>query len=380
MNVSRIILELGLNRKIVLDRSFPDIKSRSQAINTVWTVFVLEQHLSYALGFSNAMQNLHPEPNFPQPVEAPFLQLMIEYASIGKQSCDALLNDKVLNAEHLSTFQDDYAYFLYRVNSWATRACENFEAFTLSDSASLGLQMVCTTLHIRANHLRTLIARAFLCSGLRNAAPPDIWTTSVEIAADTVKVLTQLDSFKQEYLFHQAQFNHFLISALDVLLFATTHKSAGVGSPSANGEELSVPADIAHKARQSSTIALARLQRLAETSVQSKYLWERVRHVASRLNFSDHLFAAAGPEAEVLPALESGIEISEHTKTVTETGIGLNSMPLAEFGLGNGENGLNFPFLSEDPTVWEFQLPSSSEADFGLPQDLGTLVNNLWMP
>jgi hypothetical protein len=66
--VSRIILELGLNRKVVLDRSFPDIKSRVQAINTMWTVFVLEQHLSYALGFSNAMPNLRLESTFPQPV------------------------------------------------------------------------------------------------------------------------------------------------------------------------------------------------------------------------------------------------------------------------------------------------------------------------
>ncbi|KIW95882.1 uncharacterized protein Z519_02947 [Cladophialophora bantiana CBS 173.52] len=380
MNVSRIILELGLNRKMVLDRSFPDIKIRSQAINTVWTVFVLEQHLSYALGFSNAMQNLHPESNFPPPVEAPFLQLMIEYASIGKQSCDALLSDKILNSEQLTTFQDDYAYFLYRVNLWATRASENFEAFTLDDSTRLGVQMVRTTLYIRANHLRTLIARAFLCSGLRNAAPSDIWITSVDVAADTIMVLTQLDSSTREYRFHQAQFNHFLISALDILLFATTHKSSGVGSPSANGEELSVPDEIAQKARQSSAAALGRLQRLAETSVQSKYLWERIRGVASRLNLSDHLFSASAPEAEALTALGPEIEISEYTKAVTETQFGGNSLSLTELGPDEGQNGLMFPFLYEDPSLWGFQLPASSEPDFGLPQDLGTLVNNLWMP
>ncbi|KIW78498.1 hypothetical protein Z517_08335 [Fonsecaea pedrosoi CBS 271.37] len=398
MNVSRIILELGLNRKMVLDRSFPDPKNRSQAINTVWTVFVLEQHLSYALGFSNAMQNLHPEPNFPQPVEAPFLQLMIEYASIGKQSCDALLNDKILNPEQLSTFQDDYAYFLYRVNLWATRASETFEVFgqgqdegEVQSSTSLGppgLSMVRTILHIRANHLKTLIARAFLCSGLRNAAPADIWVTSVDIAADTVAVLSELDSSGGEYLFHQAQFNHFLISALDVLLFATTHRSSGVGSPSANGQELVVPTEIAQKARQSSTTALARLQTLAETSIQSKYLWERVRGVVSRLNFSDNLLATTAgsgaaaaasndPETELLlPALgpENLDIIFEHTKAVTDSGVGLNSLPLTtDFGPADGETGLMFPFLSDDPAVWGFQLPSSSsDLDFGLPpHDLG---------
>jgi hypothetical protein len=67
-NVCRIIMELGLNRKIVLDRAFTDDQRRNQAINSVWTVFVLDQHLSHALGFTNALSNLRFEDNFPWPV------------------------------------------------------------------------------------------------------------------------------------------------------------------------------------------------------------------------------------------------------------------------------------------------------------------------
>jgi hypothetical protein len=66
-----MVLELGLNRDIVLARAFPDSKTRVRAINTIWTIYVLEQHLSYALGFSNAMHGLRLELDFPQPVCLP---------------------------------------------------------------------------------------------------------------------------------------------------------------------------------------------------------------------------------------------------------------------------------------------------------------------
>ncbi len=67
-NISRIIFELGLTREIVLARVFPDSKDRVRAINTIWTVFILEQHLSYALGLPNAMQGLRLDSTFPPPV------------------------------------------------------------------------------------------------------------------------------------------------------------------------------------------------------------------------------------------------------------------------------------------------------------------------
>jgi hypothetical protein len=67
-NVARIILELGLNRQIVLERSFPNMIDRAQAVNAIWTVFVLKRLLSYMLGITVAMQDLHLDPAFPGPV------------------------------------------------------------------------------------------------------------------------------------------------------------------------------------------------------------------------------------------------------------------------------------------------------------------------
>jgi hypothetical protein len=69
-NLARIILELGLNRKMVLNRTFPDPIHRFQAINTIWAAYVLNEHLSYALGLSMAMPDFHLDLSFPDPVSS----------------------------------------------------------------------------------------------------------------------------------------------------------------------------------------------------------------------------------------------------------------------------------------------------------------------
>lgn len=297
---------------------------------------------------------------------------MIEYASIGKQSCDALLNDKVLSPEQLATWQDDYAYFQYRVSMWAIHASESF----VEESSNPGIQMLRTILHLRIGHLRTLIARAFLCSGLRKAAPLDIWTTSVDIAADTVKVIVQLDTTKEEYRFHQSQLNHFLVSALDILLFATSHQATGVGSPYANGQELVISEATTREAQQSSMVALDRLRSLADTSSQSKYLWERVRGLAIRLNLIGNLLPATSamgilPTTQVPPDPRVDDMPSPLWTTMNHT------VPLTEQGSGEMDRQYVFSLPPDDLDTWSFQL--SSELDFDLPPD-PNMLNTTWMP
>ena len=364
-NISRIILELGLNRRVILERSFPNIKCRIVAINTLWTIFVLEQHLSYALGFSNAMPNLRLESDFPQPVDAPFLTLMIDYASIGRQSCDALLSDKVLRPEQLPTWQDDFAYFQYRVSLWSIRATESFP----ETDESPGVRMVRIILQLRAHHVRILVARAFLCSNFSNAAPLDIWSI-VNRAAETIQTLSQLNVCTREYCFHEAQFNHFLVSALDILLFATTHKSSGVGSPSANGEALSIPPETAQKAKDTVTVALDHLCKVARASSQSRYLWERVRAMILRLNIVDSLSPTIDGGESALPMhfTTSACSFPENSPS---TGLALDqSGPVA-----NLEPGPFMFFNPDDAASWQFQDVYSSGFDFDLTEDLSALLN-----
>jgi hypothetical protein len=276
------------------------------------------------------------------------------------------LSDKVLRPENLSSWQDDYAYFQYRVSLWSMRASESFT----DEGDNPGIDMVQTTLRLRANHLRTLVARAFLASGLREVAPLDIWTV-VDIATETIQTLIKLDASRKEYRFHQAQFNHFLVSALDILLFATTHKFSGVGSPSANGEVLSIPSETALKAQKMSMVALDRLRSLAGWSSQSRYLWDRVQAVAVRLNISENLSPATGRGETVFPVQAASISPSFAQVSASAGQAMDQSAPLIDLEPSQ----LNISFTPDDATAWAFPGGYSSGFDFDLTEDLTTLLN-----
>lgn len=299
---------------------------------------------------------------------------MIEYARIGKQACDTLLSDKDFNQQQVSNWQEDYAFFQYRLERWTVLMSNTFETSDMDQDIRPDFRIVRTILDLRANHLRILVARAFLCTGLRNAAPSDIWTTSVNIAVDSVQVFAQMDTSTQEYRFHQVQFNHFLIVALDMLLFITTHRSSICGSPSANGEQLPVPEDVVPKARQSSVVALNLLRNLAETSNHSKHLWERVRGVASRLNLSSYLFPTAADHEIYPPAMHSGSGHSGVEETAGDAGLAKHHTNV------DHHEPQNFPFTfpTGDMGTWEFHGLLSSPV-FDHLQDLGSLVDNTWI-
>jgi len=208
-------------------------------------------------------------------MNALFLNPMIEYARIGKQATDVLLGDsRDTGQQPLHSWQEKYAFLKYQLERWTQSAFIDFAPTNINNKVGVALHFARAILSLRANRLRILISRAFLCTSLRTAAPLDIWTTSGDGAANTVQTLASLDNNTMEHRFHQAQFNHFLVSALDILLFATTCGSSKCGNPSANEKEIIVTDATRVKARQYSMVTLDLLRSLAGTIHHSKYLWE----------------------------------------------------------------------------------------------------------
>ncbi|OAL20108.1 hypothetical protein AYO22_09258 [Fonsecaea multimorphosa] len=362
-NVTRIILELGLNREIVLIRSFPDASTRSWVVNTIWTIYVLERQLSYGLGVANAAQELRLEPTFPRPLGAVFLIAMAEYSRIGKQATDDLFCDgRDTGPQLLHNWRERYAFFQYQLEQWTQHTSSDLEHTSANERATAALHLVRTTLSLRANHLRTLISRSFLCTTLRDAAPPDIWTTSVDVAANTVEILVGLDNSTKEFRFHQALFNHFLITALDVLLFATTFGSSKRGNPSANGKEIIITEEAHLKARQSSLVAMNLLRALAGTTYHSKYLWERMRGVAAHLNLSSYLFSTAPGAPGVsggnaVPDLQGQAAASGPADQANTEHCPLRAEQANDLSGGQYDTDIGKPKLSrpiEDYSVWDW--------------------------
>ncbi|KAF2095117.1 hypothetical protein NA57DRAFT_59864 [Rhizodiscina lignyota] len=304
-NLTRIILELGLNRLVVLDRSFPDPSDRAQAVNTIWTVYVLDQHLSYALGLSMALRDMNLDPAFPPPVDAPYLTGMIEYARIGGPACDDLLSEIGKRRLEHAKWQESYAFFEYRLSQWEQRIDNDFQLAGDSEQVSESNQLLRTIFQLRANHLRVLIARSFLCANLRTVAPLDIWDTSVNVAANTIHMLAHLDHSGKTYRFQQTQFNYFLIACLGILLLTVTQESSKTAGPSSNGQRIPVSPPTLTKAQQSAMVALNLIYSQSESSRHSRGLWECVRRLACRLNISGYLIPS--PPSDSASGIANGM-------------------------------------------------------------------------
>ncbi|KAF2105146.1 hypothetical protein NA57DRAFT_20465, partial [Rhizodiscina lignyota] len=286
-NVARLVLELGLNREIVLNRSFPDKMTRSQAVNTIWTVFVLDQQISYALGLTTATRDLYLrlDPCFPRPTKAPYLEGMVKYAQIGAQACGSLLHESLTRQTGSSSSQEALSYFQYRLDEWCKMIETDFLFPSASERTEMWNQRLRTIFHLRANNLRIVILRCLLLGDdIQDSAPADIWDSSVQVAADIGELLATMDSLPTTCGFEKSRSNYFLIAALGLLLLAISLNLSHLESPSLVKRPLSMAPATYLKAQSIAKACLNLLRNRAESSRQSRCLWERIRVLGSRLD------------------------------------------------------------------------------------------------
>lgn len=91
------------------------------------------------------------------------------------------------------------------------------------------LRLLRVLLHLRRNHMRILIYRPDVFSARATASDSDSAFLVTEVAKDTIKILSQLNETSTLYGTYHTTFNHFLVSALAVLLLAVCHEPARFG-------------------------------------------------------------------------------------------------------------------------------------------------------
>ncbi len=225
---------------------------------------------------------------------------MIQYCRIGSQVCDSLLNEKHTGQGVPKNHQDTTSYFQYRLNDWQNAIKTRFQ-FTATDTRTDGWnQQLRTVLHLRANNLRIVIARFFLFEIRAQEGPASLVETldsSVDVAADTTRVLASMDSSPTTFSFQESQSNYFLIAALGISFFAISQNSPLLGPTSSIKKGISIGPITYQKAQQSALLGLHLLHSRAGSSRQSQRLWMRVRGLASRLNLLGILTPASTPSA-----------------------------------------------------------------------------------
>lgn len=129
-------------------------------------------------------------------------------------------------------------------------------------------------IHIRANHMRMLIYRPVLQSTTTVLENIAYAKTAVEVAKDTIHVLTQLNMASDIYSSMQISFHYYLVASLAVLLLAISH----------------APSEFNYHVRQEFYMALSLVKSFSSQSFVSRRLWQMMkglREIGQQLGLSN---------------------------------------------------------------------------------------------
>ena len=212
---------------------------------------------------------------------------MIEYAQIGGSICASLLNERDEETPASAVGEDDVRFFEYRLERWKKRIETGCFELNGRDVQTVEKNAFLRSIFLlRANHLRIIVSRSLLCTGQRR-----VTTETVDVAADSINLLSLLYRSAKHYCFHQPQVDAFLTSAVGIMLLALTQDKTAALSPSSNEKHILIPPQSQNTAQQSIVAVLSLLQSNAGDSQHAKRMLDFVQDVLQRLNILDGLLS-----------------------------------------------------------------------------------------
>lgn len=163
--------------------------------------------------------------------------------------------------------REDIGYLDYQIIQWHRNLPEQLRYNHPSmgqpenEAVSKGAHRLRIVLYLRANTMRINIYRPVLHSATSTLNNRSQAQTVVDVAKDTIRVLTHLNQSSTVYRTSQSLFNPFLTSALAVLFLAVSH----------------TPALFAEQVREEFYMALDLVRGFSRGSWVSKRLWKTIR-------------------------------------------------------------------------------------------------------
>ena len=130
-----------------------------------------------------------------------------------------------------------------------------------TNTISRGQRRLQVILALRTNQMRVLIYRPVLHSATNIVENRGYAQTVVDVAKDTIKVLTRLNETTDIYRTQQVCFNYFLVSSLAVLFLAVAH----------------APVEFSRQVRDEFYMALDLIKGFSKNSYTSKRLWKMIK-------------------------------------------------------------------------------------------------------
>jgi hypothetical protein len=132
---------------------------------------------------------------------------------------------------------------------------------TEQDSTDLVNSRLSVLLYLRANQTRIIIGRQVLLSTAAIMENINYANCVVDVAKDTIQVLSNLNQTTETYRNQQGLYNYFLVSALVALFLAVAH----------------APAQYSSNCRDEFYLALDLVRGLSANSLVGKRLWKTIR-------------------------------------------------------------------------------------------------------
>lgn len=281
---ARVCIELGLHRRETYD-AIKDEEERTGAVLLFWAIYVLDRRWSFGTGMPFALQDADIDPQLPKPGDAsPYLSVMIQYSVIGSKVWRNVSSSTTNNTSPDAAEMD---YLDYQVIQWLRNIPPQLRYSHPSqpsktpaggeDPPSRAEHRLQILVYLRANAMRIHNYRRVLHTATSIMQNREQARTVVDVAKDTIRVLTHTNMTSDLYRTQQVLFNAFLTSALAVLFLAVSH----------------APAIFAESVREEFYMALNLVRGFSKDSWVSKRLWRTIRVLK---DFGPQLGLAANKE------------------------------------------------------------------------------------
>lgn len=267
---ARRCVELGLHRHETYEK-ITDPAERARTVLLFWSVYILDRRFSFGTGMPFALQDTDVDPGVPKPEDrTSYISAMARFCEISSRVWRTVSKTPTAANDGSGTVNvAEMAYLDYQVIDWH-RSIPPMLKFEHPSQApqpgpapSRGGHRLRVILYLRANQMRIHIYRPVLHSATSIMQNRQQAQTSVDVAKDTVRVLTHISQTSDIYHTQQALFNPFLTGALAVLFLAVAH----------------TPAEFADSVREEFYMALELVRVLSKGSPISNRLWNTIRHL-----------------------------------------------------------------------------------------------------
>ena len=161
--------------------------------------------------------------------------------------------------------KESIGYLDYQILQWHNSIPESLKFHADGDmeitAASRGQRRLSFILYLRMNQMRVLIYRPVLMSATNIMENKRYAKMAVDVAKDTIRVLSRLNETTNIYETQQVVFNYFLTSALAALFLAVAH----------------APVEFSRDVRDEFYMALDLIKRFSAKSYTSKRLWKAIK-------------------------------------------------------------------------------------------------------